>query len=83
MTTAENISKWRDQLWKCSNCGFVLGVVSNDGSSLRIKWRDLFIEIVDARIVRETCRRCGLTNELTGDGPGICATVQSSTEDGK
>lgn len=79
MTAPESMSKWRDQPWKCSNCSFILGIVSNDGSSLRIKWRDLFIEIIDARIVRETCRRCGLQNELTGDSSGTCLAVQSGS----
>jgi hypothetical protein len=71
---AENI-QWRDQPWRCSNCKFILGVVSSDGTELRIKWRDLFIVIVDAKMVKEICRRCGLENKITGGTLGEC--VQS------
>jgi hypothetical protein len=67
---------WKDQPWKCTNCQFLLGVVSEDGLELRIKWRDLLVTIGDAKYVKEVCRRCGKLNELYGGSPlDVC--VQS------
>ena len=58
--------QWKDHPWKCTNCGFLLGVLSQDLSELRIKWRDLFITIGDAKYVKVVCRRCSKENILEG-----------------
>ena len=56
---------WKDHPWKCVNCGFMLGVLSQDLSELRIKWRDLFITIGEAKYVKTICRRCSKENILS------------------
>ncbi len=58
---------WKDIPWKCSNCQFLLGIISQDHRFLRIKWRDLYISIEEARSVKLICRRCGRENVLTGE----------------
>jgi hypothetical protein len=63
------MDKWKDQPWKCSNCSFLLGVLSSDNTTLRIKWRDLFVTIVEAQQVKVICRRCGKENILAGEIP--------------
>lgn len=50
--------------WRCKNCGFLLGLLSPDCRELRVKWRDLYIYIYEARVVKIICRRCGGENIL-------------------
>ncbi len=57
--------QWKDHPWKCSNCGFMLGVLSQDLTELRVKWRDLFITIGEAKFVKIICRRCSKENVLS------------------
>ena len=56
---------WKDHPWKCVNCGFMLGVLSQDLTELRVKWRDLFITISEAKFVKIVCRRCNKENILS------------------
>jgi hypothetical protein len=56
---------WKDYPWKCVNCGFMLGVLSQDLTELRIKWRDLFISVGEAKYVKIVCRRCSKENILS------------------
>lgn len=57
--------EWKDHPWKCSNCGFLLGILSPDLSEIRIKWRDLFIMVGEAKYIKIICRRCSRENILT------------------
>jgi len=61
--------KWKDKPWKCTNCSFLLGVLSQDLTTLRIKWRDLFVTVIEAQQVKVICRRCGRENVLMGGTP--------------
>ena len=62
---AKKSNQQKDFPWLCSNCGFLLGILSQDLTELRIKWRDLFITIGEAKYVKVLCRRCSKENFLT------------------
>ena len=62
-------AQWKDKPWKCENCSFLLGILSRDGSELRIKWRDLYVVVKEAEWVKVTCRRCSRENTIIGDKP--------------
>ena len=53
-----------DFRWECSNCKFLLGFISNNCESVRIKYRDLYVEITGGSVAC-VCRRCGKTAILT------------------
>ena len=57
----------RDKPWLCSNCKYMLGVVSQDGSEVRFKYKD-FYATVEGGNVRVICRRCGQINSLEENG---------------
>lgn len=61
----ENVS----QKWCCINCSFFLGWVEN-GDILRVKRKDLYIEITKANKVVINCCRCGKPNELKDEPTG-------------
>lgn len=55
----------KDKPWLCK-CGFLLGIVSPDKNTLRIKYKDLYIAIEGKDVkVTELCRRCAIPNVLT------------------
>ena len=68
MKTKTKEKQWKDHPWKCTNCGFMLGVLSQDLTELRVKWRDLFITIGEAKFVKIICRRCSKENILSQQG---------------
>lgn len=49
--------------WLCSSCEFLLGYVENK-SALRVKRKDLFIQIQGGSVTMNCCR-CGKVNHLT------------------
>lgn len=55
----DNMPISRDIPWKCPSCGFLLGVVSADRNTLRIKYKDFYVMISgrDAKVT-ELCRKC-------------------------
>lgn len=50
--------------WKCTSCGYWLGVVEED--SLRMKRKDCYIETRGGEVTT-LCTACGKTNTLTDD----------------
>lgn len=69
---SENVQKWL-----CSGCDFLLGYVEN-GVTLRVKRKDLYIEITRAQKLVINCCRCGKANELKDDGrPAEVVPLQS------
>ena len=52
-----------NQRWECLACGFLLGWVEHK-SVLRVKRKDLYIEITKAQKIVINCCRCGKPNEL-------------------
>ena len=51
----------------CSACHSLLGYVDKDTrSKIRIKYRDMYVRIADAKLVEITCRYCGEINALRG-----------------
>jgi RNase P subunit RPR2 len=56
-----------DIAFGCTACKSLLGFVDKDTrSKIRIKYRDLYIRITDARLLEITCRSCGEINHLEG-----------------
>lgn len=54
----------KDVPWKCA-CGFLLGVLSPDTNTLRIKYKDLYLSIEGKDVkVTELCRRCATPNKI-------------------
>jgi len=54
----------KDLLWKCSNCGSLLGHISSDAETLRIKYKDLYVS-VEGGDTTVLCRKCGTSNTLS------------------
>lgn len=52
-----------DKPWLCNNCSFMLGLLSPDGETIRIKYKDLYLEIEGGNI-KIKCRKCGRDNQL-------------------
>ena len=52
-----------DVTWNCSKCAQILGVVASDRSSVRIKYKDLFL-FIEGGNVTTICRKCGYPNSL-------------------
>lgn len=52
--------------WHCQACGCVLGHIE-DGNTVRIKRKDLYIEITGGAKITEICYRCGKPNILCDD----------------
>lgn len=69
------------KVWPCESCGRRLGYVETlaDGRGVcRIKYKDLFVEIiggVGGRIT-ENCTRCGTANTINDDAPLEAVTNQ-------
>ncbi len=65
------------QKWLCIECGSYLGWVEGK-TILRVKRKDLYIEIHSAKQVVVNCTRCGKPNELKDDGqPGIISLKEN------
>lgn len=55
----------KDRPWLCK-CGFLLGIVSPDSNTLRIKYKDLYLSVEGADVkVTQLCRRCATPNTLS------------------
>lgn len=57
----------QNQKWLCINCNFFLGWIENK-NILRVKRKDLYIEITSGKKIVINCCRCGKPNELLDDG---------------
>lgn len=52
----------------CAACKSLLGYVDRDTrTKIRVKYRDLYIRVTDAKLIEITCRSCGELNSLEGD----------------
>jgi hypothetical protein len=58
-----------DYKWECRNCKFLLGYISRDLKTVRIKYRDLFVTVQNGNVT-QNCRRCGEQNTLTQNREG-------------
>jgi len=52
--------------WRCTECKAVLGYLSRDKETVRIKYKDLLVHICNGEVSRN-CRRCGAWNNLRPD----------------
>lgn len=52
--------------WHCVACGCVLGHIENK-TTIRIKRKDLYVEVEGGARVTEICYRCGKPNTLHND----------------
>ena len=72
-STSEGMPITKDVPWKCPSCGFLLGVVSADRITLRIKYKDFYVMIAGKDVkVTELCRKCATlveleSNQMSGD----------------
>jgi len=53
--------------WECKSCGYFLGYVSEDKTTIRMKARDFFVTVEGGKIYHP-CRNCGEFNEIVDDG---------------
>ena len=53
--------------WECKSCGFFLGYISEDKTTIRMKAKDFFITVEGGKI-HHPCRGCGEFNEIVDDG---------------
>jgi len=68
-----------EKAWKCK-CGFLLGITSPTGKTLRIKYKDLYLTISgDDVTVTEICRRCAAAN-TTRSTPNLPTTIKEAIE---
>lgn len=49
--------------WRCSECKAVLGYLSRDKETVRVKYKDLLVHVFRGEISRN-CRFCGAWNVL-------------------
>jgi hypothetical protein len=49
----------RDIAWRCPSCENILGYTGSDRRVLRMKYKDFFVFIEEARSIVTLCRRCG------------------------
>jgi len=71
---------WRDKLpkWRCEECKFQLGVTDPKKSVLRIKYKDLYVEVFGGSVL-VICRRCGKRNLVKFfDGKEVRNAIQHS-----
>ena len=58
----------KDLPYLCAGCYNLLGFIDSETRKvLRVKIRDFYIQITDAKQVNMTCRKCGLVNSLERD----------------
>ena len=54
----------KDEAWECGACGGLLAFVdAATHRELRIKYKDLFVWVLDPKQVRIACRSCGAINQ--------------------
>ena len=59
----------RDIPLECGACNLLLAYIDSETRTwARIKFRDLYILIEDAKQLRITCRQCGATNSFFREG---------------
>ena len=58
-----------DVPWLCPKCNQILGIVTEDRSSIRIKYKDFFV-FVEGGSVTTLCRKCGFPSSLTDTPSG-------------
>ena len=56
-----------EQTWKCVECGMLLAYLTKDREVVRVKYKDLFVEIGQANWVQIVCRRCAFINRADSD----------------
>ncbi len=62
-------ARCQDVPFGCSACHSLLGYVDKGTrSKIRVKYRDLYIRVTDAKLVEITCRSCGELNQLESLG---------------
>ncbi len=52
--------------WRCRECGSLLGFLDPTGTTIRIKYKDLYVTTEGGR-VSVLCRRCGALNVQTDE----------------
>ena len=55
----------QERIWECADCHAILGVLTRNKQTLRIKYRDLYLEI-QGRVTRR-CHQCATMNALADD----------------
>lgn len=63
MKEEKEVIKMKDSPWLCENCKAMLGVIAEDGSELRMKYKDFYVSVRDGEVTT-LCRRCGRVNVL-------------------
>ena len=59
-------NRCQDVPFGCSACHSLLGYVDKaTKTKIRVKYRDLYIRVTDAKVIEITCRSCGELNQLT------------------
>ena len=58
-----------DVPWLCPKCRQILGIVTEDRSSVRIKYKDFFV-FIEGGSVTTLCRKCGFPSSLTDTSTG-------------
>ena len=53
--------------WECKSCGYFLGYISDDKTTIRMKARDFFVTVEGGKIYHP-CRNCAEINEIVDDG---------------
>ena len=65
--------KLEEHEWRCSACSLKLGIVGADRTTVRIKYKDLYLSIEGGKI-QFLCRRCATVNIL--EDPDFCKYKQ-------
>jgi len=54
----------KDFRWECPGCHFLLGFISNNCETVRMKYRDFYVEVEGGNVTC-SCRRCAKLVKLT------------------
>jgi len=57
-----------DQVWRCRECRAILGFTDREKKVLRIKYKDLYVSVLNG-VVSRVCRNCGATNTIANGQP--------------
>jgi hypothetical protein len=68
--------------WSCTSCGQMLGIVTADKTSVRIKYKDLFV-FVQGGEVTTLCRKCGSPNTITDSDTEVKSVLNDSQSNGR
>jgi len=60
----------RDIPWLCKNCKYMLGVISQDKTEVRFKYKDFYARVRGGS-VEVICRRCGEINKLSEEAEEV------------